>query len=139
MAEKTEKTTASAKLNGFLDKNRKPVLITFIVVLVLVIAFVSTVIAISSASKKDLAAVENFYYEMMDSSNSLEDAIRNCVAIGGDCDTTAAMAGAIAEAYYQKDNLSKFEEDFLYYMIDPHVEKLVKDFHKTIGSKKFTK
>lgn len=72
-------------------------------------------------------------------SNSLEDAIRNCIAIGGDCDTTAAMAGAIAEAYYQKDNLSKFEEDFLYYMIDPHVEKLVKDFHKTIGSKKFTK
>ena len=62
MAEKTEKTTASAKLNGFLDKNRKPVLITFIVVLVLVIAFVSTVIAISSTSKKDLAAVEGFYY-----------------------------------------------------------------------------
>ncbi len=32
-------------------------------------------------------------------SNSLEDTIRNCVAIGGDCDTTGAMAGAIAEAY----------------------------------------
>ena len=61
MSEKTEKNTASAKLNGFLEKNRKPVLISFIVVLVLVIAFVSTVIAISSDSKKDLAAVENFY------------------------------------------------------------------------------
>ena len=73
MSEKTEKNTASAKLNGFLEKNRKPVLISFIVVLVLVIAFVSTVIAISSTSKKDLAAVEGFYYEMMDSSNSLED------------------------------------------------------------------
>lgn len=70
-------------------------------------------------------------------SNSLEDAIRNCIAIGGDCDTTAAMAGAIAEAYYQKEKLSDFEDKFLYLMIDPEVEKLVKQFHKTIGSKKF--
>ena len=72
-------------------------------------------------------------------SNSLEDAIRNCIAIGGDCDTTGAMAGAIAEAYYQKDKLSEFEEKYLYLMIDPQVEKIVKDFHKMIGSKKFVK
>ncbi len=72
-------------------------------------------------------------------SESLEDAIRNCVAIGGDCDTTGAMAGAIAEAYYQRDKLSNFEDQFLYWMIDPEVEKLVKDFHHTIGSKKFDK
>ena len=70
-------------------------------------------------------------------SNSLEDSIRNCVAIGGDCDTTGAMAGAIAEAYYQKDRLSAFEDKYLYFMIDPEVENLVKEFHKTIGSKKF--
>ena len=70
-------------------------------------------------------------------SDSLEDAIRNCVAIGGDCDTTGAMAGAIAEAYYQKDRLSKFEDHFLYFMIDPEVEQIVKGFHKAIGSKKF--
>ena len=72
-------------------------------------------------------------------SNSLEDAIRNCVAIGGDCDTTGAMAGAIAEAYYQKDKVSDFEDKFLYFMIDPEVEQLVKELHKTIGSNKFTK
>ena len=70
-------------------------------------------------------------------SSSLEDAIRNCVAIGGDCDTTAAMAGAIAEAYYQKDDVSPFEDRYLYLMIDPEVEKLIKAFHKTIGSTKF--
>ncbi len=70
-------------------------------------------------------------------SNSLEDAIRNCVAIGGDCDTTGAMAGAIAETFYQKDKVSKFEETFIYYEIDPDVEKLIKDFHQKIGSKKF--
>ena len=70
-------------------------------------------------------------------SDSLEDAIRNCVAIGGDCDTTGAMAGAIAEAFYQKDKVSDFEDRFLYMMIDPDVERLIKDFHKMIGSHKF--
>ena len=71
-------------------------------------------------------------------STSLEDTIRNCVAIGGDCDTTGAMAGAIAEAYYQKDKLSEFENKFLYLMIDPEVELLLKVFHSLIGSKKFS-
>ena len=42
MSEKTEKNTASAKLNGFLEKNRKPVIISFIVVLVLVLGFIAT-------------------------------------------------------------------------------------------------
>ena len=70
-------------------------------------------------------------------SDGLEDTIRNCVAIGGDCDTTGAMAGAIAEAYYQKDKVSDFEDKFLYLMIDPEIEKLVKQFHKTIGNNKF--
>ena len=33
-------------------------------------------------------------------SNSYEDTIRNCISIGGDCDTTGAICGAIAEAFY---------------------------------------
>lgn len=71
-------------------------------------------------------------------SDSLEDTIRNVMAIGGDCDTIGAMAGSIAEAYYQKDKLSDFEDKFLYLLIDPEVEELIKRFHKTIGSKKFS-
>ena len=70
-------------------------------------------------------------------SDSLEDTIRNCVAIGGDADTTSAMAGAIAEAYYQKDTLSPFEDKYMYFMIDIEAEELVKRLHKTIGSVKF--
>ena len=70
-------------------------------------------------------------------SNSLEDAIRNAIAIGGDCDTIAAISGSIAEAYFSKDLPSKFEDEFMYLMIDPDVEKIVKDFHNMIGSKKF--
>ena len=73
MSEKTEKLTASAKLNGFLEKNRKPLLISFIVVLVLVIGFIAAAVILSSNSKKNLAAVEACYYELMDTSTSLED------------------------------------------------------------------
>ena len=69
-------------------------------------------------------------------SNSLEDAIRNCIAIGGDCDTTAAMAGSIAEAYYQKDKLSEFEDKYLNNMIEPYVKELIQRFHHVIGSHK---
>ena len=70
-------------------------------------------------------------------SNSLEDAIRNCVAIGGDCDTLGAMAGAISEAYYSPKTLSAFEDKYLYLMIDPEIEAIIKQFHQTIGSSKF--
>ena len=73
MSEKNEKSTASEKLNGFLEKNRKPVLITFIVGLVLVVGFIVCAIAVSSTSKKDLAAVEAYYYSLIDSSTDLED------------------------------------------------------------------
>lgn len=33
-------------------------------------------------------------------SKNFEDCIRTTISIGGDCDTTAAISGAIAEAYY---------------------------------------
>ena len=33
-------------------------------------------------------------------SDSFEDCIRTTISIGGDCDTTAAISGAIADAYY---------------------------------------
>ncbi len=38
-------------------------------------------------------------------SKSFEDCIRTTISIGGDCDTTAAISGAIAEAYY-KDQIT---------------------------------
>lgn len=48
-----------------------------------------------------------------------------------------AMACSIAEAYYQKDVLSNLEDKFLYLLINPEIEELIKRSHKTIGSKKF--
>lgn len=54
---------------------------------------------------------ENIYNELCDpcvpqaiqcflASKDFEDAIRNCISIGGDSDTIAAIGGSIAEAYY---------------------------------------
>lgn len=42
-------------------------------------------------------------------SNSFEDCLRTTISIGGDCDTTAAISCAIAEAYYKNidENLVK--------------------------------
>jgi type I restriction enzyme M protein len=52
-------------------------------------------------------------------STSFEDAIRNAVSLGGDSDTLAAIAGAIAEAYYgipegiKEQALTYFDEELL--------------------------
>ena len=74
MAEKSENKTASAKLNGFLEKNRKSVLITFLVVLVIVIGFLCFEIIKTATSKKALAQVETLYYELIKDSSDLDDA-----------------------------------------------------------------
>ena len=39
-------------------------------------------------------------YVCLYESTDFEDAIRNCIAVGGDCDTTGAICGGIAEAVY---------------------------------------
>ena len=66
-------------------------------------------------------------------SNSLEDAIRNCIAIGGDCDTTGAMAGAIAEAYYKSDLLSPLEKIYLDTRINAQYRPLIHRFYNLLS------
>ena len=48
-------------------------------------------------------------------SNSTIDCVRTTISIGGDCDTTAAIAGSIAEAYY-KDLDFETEEKIMKYL-----------------------
>lgn len=51
-------------------------------------------------------------------SNSFEDAIRNAVSLGGDCDTLTAITGSIAWAYYSPAcDLERFPELFNIYTI----------------------
>lgn len=67
----------------------------------------------TARSKDSVPQAFRCFYE----STSLEDAIRNAVSLGGDCDTQACIAGALAEAYFgiteeQKSYvLSKLPED----------------------------
>ena len=55
-------------------------------------------------------------FEAFFESVSFEDAIRNAISIGGDSDTIAAIAGSIAEAYYDIDESVK--ETALSYLDD---------------------
>ena len=72
-------------------------------------------------------------------SSSLEDTIRNCVAIGGDCDTTGAMAGAIAEAYYKTNYYSPLESNYLEKRIPIEYRELICQFHKMVGDSRKSK
>ena len=60
-------------------------------------------------------------------SGSFEDAVRNAVSLGGDADTQACIAGAIAEAYYGvPESLKKECEkrlDFAQKMVLIHFEQ----------------
>ena len=82
MAEKAEKKSGSSKLSAFLEKNRKGVLITFIAVVIIVAAFVCVELIKSSTSKKDLAAIEGYYYDLLEVPVDTEDSEINKLATG---------------------------------------------------------
>lgn len=61
-------------------------------------------------------------------SNDFEDCIRTTISIGGDCDTTAAISGAIAEAFYGipdeiKNQVRKFIPLDMYEIVDDFDKK----------------
>lgn len=58
---------------------------------------------------------------------SFEDVIRNCISIGGDSDTIAAIAGGIAEAYYGVPNDMKIKVERY---ADPCLMQVYFDFQK---------
>lgn len=65
-------------------------------------------------------------------SDNFEDAIRNCMSIGGDCDTTGAICGGIAEAVYGiPDNIAERIMDF---MGDEQIQ-VVMDFQERFMNK----
>lgn len=64
-------------------------------------------------------------------STSFEDAIRNAVSLGGDADTIAAIAGSIAEGFY--DVPKAFEEKGLSYL-DDDLQSIYHSFNKKVKS-----
>ena len=57
---------------------------------------------------------------------NFEDVIRNCISIGGDSDTIAAIAGGIAEAYY---GVPKAYRIMLRSYLDPTILQIVDAFY----------
>ena len=61
-------------------------------------------------------------------SEDLEDAIRLGVSIGGDADTIASIAGAIAEAYY-KEVPREIEQQTITYL-DQELTEVLEEFEE---------
>ena len=62
-------------------------------------------------------------------SNSFEDCIRNAVSVGGDTDTICAIAGSVAEAYFEIPNEIK---DAALRVLDPKLASLLNRFYSII-------
>lgn len=58
-------------------------------------------------------------------SNSFEDTIRTAISMGGDADTMACIAGAIAEAYY---GIPEELEKQMYNFLSPDIKEIVEEF-----------
>lgn len=65
-------------------------------------------------------------------SDGYEDAIRKAVSLGGDSDTIACMAGAIAEAYYGMPE--KLQAAALQ-ILDPYCKEIVERFQKFLAAR----
>lgn len=63
-------------------------------------------------------------------STDYESAIRNAVYIGGDTDTNAAIAGAIAEAFYGFESIPKHMIDVMFRIISKEMSGVVLRFYK---------
>jgi ADP-ribosylglycohydrolase len=62
--------------------------------------------------------------------NNYEEAVRNAIALGGDADTMACIAGGIAEAYYRKIPTEIVKEVVL--RIPNEFLEVIKDFRKKV-------
>lgn len=75
--EDKEVQTASMKLNGFMEKNRKGVIGCAVVVFAVLVAFIVVSIVNNNAKVKALSVIDEITYELTDGSTALEDAELN--------------------------------------------------------------
>ena len=59
---------------------------------------------------------------------NFEDCIKKTIAIGGDCDTTSAMSGAIAEAFY---GIPEGIVEKVFKFLDPEMKQIVEEFYSS--------
>lgn len=63
-------------------------------------------------------------------SKDFEDCIRTTISIGGDCDTTSAISGAIADAFY---GIPQDIETRTYKKLTPEMIKIINQFNKKVS------
>ena len=63
-------------------------------------------------------------------SNDFEAAIRNAISLGGDADTQACIAGALAEAYYL--NIPNKIKQFVLNKLTPDISEVLNQLHSRI-------
>lgn len=68
-----EKQTASSKLNGLMEKNRKGLIACAIICCVLLVAFIVVTSVLNSSKNKIIAAVDEISYELTNGSAALEE------------------------------------------------------------------
>ena len=73
MAEKEEKQTSSKRLNGFLEKNRKLLIVVLIAIVVCLIGFIVAVSVSANQKEKNLSRIDEISFTMTDASQSLEE------------------------------------------------------------------
>lgn len=60
-------------------------------------------------------------------SDDLFDTLRNAISLGGDSDTLAAIAGAVAEQFY---GINESMRDHLLSYINKDLQEIVSDFYR---------
>ncbi len=66
-------------------------------------------------------------------SNSFEDCLRTTISIGGDCDTTAAISCAVAEAFYDQISAQLIEK--VKEKLPSDMIKVIEEFKEKFGGK----
>lgn len=117
MAEKEEKQTASAKLNSYMEKNKKGFLWIFVVLVVALVALIVVTKVADSSKTKALEAIDEITFTLTDGSSSLEegelnarriDAIDNLASYVNKGGIVGARANLLcADLYYQMEKYTE--------------------------------
>lgn len=74
MADKVEKITVGKKLNAFLEKNKKALIVLLILCLVALVGFIVINFVMTNQKENNLAKLDQITYELTNDSATLEDA-----------------------------------------------------------------
>ena len=120
MAETEVKKSAGTKLNAFLEKNRKAVLVSFLVIIIALIAFISISVISSKNAEKDIARIDEISFSMTNNSATLEQT---------ELDTRATTALEALKPFLKKNGIAGVRAN----MLAAEIAFLQKDYESAIN------